>query len=156
MPDVFVSPDTLSTAERTFILSLQQYGSRYVDTRFQYAVDYVREHPTLQRDFTVTPDVLTAFYGLLQERGVKVPRAGFDAGSGWIARDLALWIARDKWGEQARFQRINADDPAVKTAVDLLQRSPTPQALLGNGERFAAAHPAPRDTRTAANDEDRN
>ncbi len=67
--------------------------------------------------------------------------------------DLGLWIARDKWGEQARFQRINSDDPLVRTAADLLQRSPTPQGLLANGERFAAAHPAPRDTRTAANEE---
>ena len=156
VPDVFVSPDTLSTAERTFIQSLQQYGSRYFDTRFQYAVDYAREHPALPRDFTVTPDMLGAFYGVLQQRGVKVSRPAFDAGAGWVARDLALWIARDKWGEQARFQRINAEDSAVKTAVDLLQRSPTPQALMGNGERFAAAHPAPRDTRTAANDDDRN
>ncbi len=155
VPDVFVAPDTLSTAERGFLQGLQQSGSKYADTRFQFAVDYAREHPALPRNFTVGPDVLNAFYTQLQQHGVKVSHTEFEGASGWIARDLALWIARDKWGEQARFQRINADDPLVRTAMDLLQRSPSPQALLVTGERFAAAHPAPRGdtTRTAANEQ---
>ncbi len=154
VPDVFVAPDTLTAAERALAQALQPQITKYTDVRFQYAVDYAREHPQLRRDFPVTPEMLGTVYNLLQQRGVKVPRATFDAGSGWVARDVGLWIARDKWGEQARFQRINSDDPLVRTAADLLQRSPTPQVLLANGERFAAAHPAPHDTRTAANEED--
>ena len=148
-PDVVVSPDTLSAAERAFFQGLQQYGSKYFDTRFLFAVDYTREHPQLPRSFTLSPEDMTAFFNLLQQRGVKVTREVFNAAAPLVARDLALLITRDKWGEQARVQRMNAEDPQVRVAADLLQRSPTPQALLVAGQRYAAAHPAPA-TKTAA------
>lgn len=149
VPDVFVSPDTLTLAERTFIQSLD---SKYGDAQLQYAIEYAHQHPQLPRDFTVSPEMLGDFYGLLQRRGVKVDRPAYDAASRWVVRTLALVITRDLWGEQARIARANADDPQVRTAMDLLTHSPTPTALLAAGQRYAEAHPAPAALgRTAAN-----
>ncbi|HEX9106585.1 MAG TPA: S41 family peptidase, partial [Longimicrobiales bacterium] len=58
VPDVFVLPDTVTLAERTFLQSLQQVGAQYFDVRLQYAVEYARAHPQLPRDFQVTPAML--------------------------------------------------------------------------------------------------
>ncbi len=152
VPDVFVMPDTLTLGERTFIQSLESAGSRYQDAQLQYAIEYAHQHPQLARDFSVTPDMLDGFYALLQQRGVKVGKEVFNGASRWVAHNLALVIAQDKWGQQASIQRRNTDDPQVRTAMDLLMRSPTPAALFAAGQRYAAAHPAPpAATRTAAN-----
>jgi len=151
VPDVFVSPDTLTLAERTFLQGLEQAGSKYGDAQLQYAIEYAHQHPQLQRNFVVTPDMLDGFYALLQQRGVRMTREAFTGASRWVSRSLALMITQDRWGQQARIERANADDPQVRTAVELLQRSPTPQALLAAGQRYAAAHPAPPVGRTAAN-----
>ncbi len=153
VPDVFVMPDTLTLAERTFIQSLESTGSKYGDARLQYAIEYAHQHPQLARDFTITPEMLGGFYDLLQQRGVKLDRPAYDAASRFVGRDLGLMVAQEKWGQRARIERGNVDDPQVRTAMDLLVRSPTPQALLAAGQRYALAHPAPATAgpRTAAN-----
>src|SRR5690606_40877402 len=97
-PDVIMENDTLSTAEQTFVRSLQRHGSKYRDAVFGYAVADVREHPDLQRHFPVTPAMLDGLYAALQEAGVDVPRCEYDQASRLVSRNLAVEITRAKWG----------------------------------------------------------
>ncbi|MBX6363563.1 MAG: S41 family peptidase [Gemmatimonadetes bacterium] len=141
-PDLIVEPDTFTTAEKAFLQALKQNGSAYTDARFAYAVAYVHRHPELPRNFTVTPQMLDEFYAALARKGVKVDRAVYDGAAAEIAREIGVEIARAKWGEEAVRERLNADDPQVRAAVEVLRRAATPQALFVEAQRYAAANPA--------------
>ena len=54
-PDIIVV-DSLTTAERALFEVLSKNYTKFLDTRFRYAVRYVREHANLQQGFTVTPE----------------------------------------------------------------------------------------------------
>ncbi|HET9982431.1 MAG TPA: S41 family peptidase [Longimicrobiales bacterium] len=140
-PDLIVEPDTFTTAEKAFLQALKQNGSAYTDTRFAYSVAYVHKHPELERRFSVTPQMLEEFYSALAQKGVKVDRAVYNGASTEIAREIGIEIARAKWGEEAVRQRLNAEDPQVRAAVEVLRRAPSPQALFAAAQRYAAANP---------------
>lgn len=139
-PDVIMENDTLSTAEQTFVRSLQRHGSKYRDAVFGYAVAYVREHPDLQRDFPVTPAMLDGLYAALQEAGVDVPRSEYDQASRLVSRNLAVEITRAKWGSSEARRRLNTEDPWIRLAADLLRQSDDVEGLFAVAERYRAAH----------------
>jgi len=139
-PDVIMEDDTLSTAEQTFVRSLQRHGSKYRDAVFSYAVKYVREHPELQRDFPVTPAMLDGLYAALQEAGVDVPRSEFDRASRLVSRNLAVEITRAKWGSAEARRRLNMEDPWIRLAADLLKQADDVESLFAAAERYRATH----------------
>jgi len=139
-PDVIVENDTLTTAEQVFVRSLQRHGSKYRDAVFAYAVAYVREHPELRPDFRVTPAMLDGLYAELLEAGVDVPRSEYDQASRLVSRNLAVEITRAKWGSAEVQRRLNAEDPWVRLAADLLKQADDIRGLFAAAERYRAAH----------------
>lgn len=129
-PDLVVTPDTLTTDERTFLQSLQRQGVQYRSALLSYAVDYLRRNPNVQPGFAVTPQMLDGAYQAMVQGGVTVDRELYDRATRWIAREIAYEITYSKWGEQAARQRSNADDPQVTVAADLLRRANSPQSLF--------------------------
>ncbi len=140
VPDLIVSPDTTTTAERTFLRELGKFGQQYATARLAYAVDYLRRNPTVQQGFAVTPQMVAEFYAVLQRQGVKVDRPVYDRAAGWIADDIAYEITYSKWGEQGARQRINRADPQVVAAASLLQKATTPASLFKLANEYAATH----------------
>ncbi|HEX7091639.1 MAG TPA: S41 family peptidase [Longimicrobiales bacterium] len=139
-PDVIMERDTLSTAEQTFLRSLQRHGSKYRDAVFRYAVEYARAHPDLEPDFAVTPAMLDGLYAALREAGIDVERSEFDQASRWVGRDLAVEITHAKWGDAEARRRWNATDPWIEVARDLLRQARNMDELFAAGARYAEAH----------------
>jgi carboxyl-terminal processing protease len=132
-PDIVVT-DSLSTSERALFEVLQKSWPKFLDTRFRFGVRWVREHSDLQPGFAVTPEILDAFYKAMQDGGIVVDRAIYQAGSNWIKTQLAYEISNSKFGTQEARRRVNAESPEVKLAADLLRRSNSPQSLFKAGD----------------------
>jgi carboxyl-terminal processing protease len=140
VPDLIVSPDTTTTAERALLQELGKFGQKYATARLAYAVEYLRTNQNLAQNFTVTPKMVGDFYTELQKQGVKVDRAVYDAASRWLMEDIAYEIAYSKWGEQGARQRVNRIDPQVVVAASLLQKAADPASLFRLASDYAASH----------------
>ena len=141
MPDLIVTPDTLTTAERDFSTAASREAGKFNDATFKYAIDYVRTHPTLAPNFVVTDAMLEEFFGRLRDAGVPVTHEQF-AGAGRLIRTrLGYEIAYSKWGSTVASQRGNTEDSVVRTATELLRSAPSQQALFQRAQaRGQAAH----------------
>lgn len=92
-PDVVLRRDTLSAREQEFVRAIQKYGSKFRDVVFTYAVSYARQHPALEPDFGVTPEMLDGFYRALQAAGIVwTERSTMARRAGW----------RGTWGPRSR------------------------------------------------------
>jgi hypothetical protein len=88
-----------------------------------------------------------AYYETLKRLNVTMDRATFDQATRLIDTELGVEITQAKWGEQATRQRVNAEDPQVAAAANLLRKASTPQSLFSlagsqNGEADADARAA--------------
>jgi carboxyl-terminal processing protease len=140
VPDLIVSLDTITVPERTLIQELGKFGQPYAAARLAYAVAYIRQNPSLQQNFTVTPQMLSEFYAALQSKGVKIDRAIYDAGSSWLADDIAYEITYSKWGEVGARARVNRSDAQVQVAAQLLQQATSPASLFKLAHDYASTH----------------
>jgi carboxyl-terminal processing protease len=136
-PDIVVV-DSLRSDERKLFEALSKNWSKFLETRFRYGVRYVREHPSLQPDFAVSPEMLTEFYTALQEGGVPVDRELYNRAPNWVSTWLAYEISKSKWGSQEANRRINAESPEVRVAADLLRRSASTGQLFSAAEAYNA------------------
>ncbi len=130
-PDLNVAPDTTTLTERPLIETLQrQNWPKFIETRFSFGVRYAKQHPELKPGFPITAPMLDDFYKSLVAAGFTLERPTFDAGSRWVGYQLASEITFSKWGTEERRKRENSDDRQVRTAIDLLDKASTPQALF--------------------------
>ena len=134
VPDLTVMPDSFTIAERNFSTAASRAAGKFNDATFKYAVDYVRTHPSLAQDFTVSDAMLEEFFGRLKDAGVPVTREQYAGASRVIRQRLGFEIAYSKWGSSVASQRSNVDDAVVRKAVDLLKSAPSPQALFRAAE----------------------
>src|SRR5690606_2937324 len=105
-------------------------GTKYNDVVFRFAVDYVRTNPSIEPDFTVTPEMERTFFDSLIVEGVEVTWEQFQEASRLVDRQLAVEISRAKWGQEGMAQRLNRDDNVIRTAMDLLRAAPDQQTLF--------------------------
>jgi carboxyl-terminal processing protease len=138
-PDVVVM-DTLTTAERALAETLQKNWLKFLEARFRYSVRYMREHPSIQPGFAVTPDMIAAFYETLKQGGIEVDRTVYDRGSSYIATALGYEISYGKWGAQEAQRRLNRESAEIRVAADLLRRASTPAALFSLADSYNAQH----------------
>ena len=141
VPDVIVSPDTLTTAEKEFFDAASRAGNKYWDVIFRYAVSYVQRNPNIQAGFEVTAAMEGELYEMLRGEGVGVTFEQLQGANRLIDRHLGSEIALAKWGWEGRAQRANRDDNVVQAAVDLLRRAPNQQELFTLGLADAPARP---------------
>jgi carboxyl-terminal processing protease len=130
VPDMMVSPDTLTTAEKDFFTTVAKGGSRFNDAIFRFAVDHVRSNPNLQPGFPITEAMLDQFYQRLTEGGLEVTREQYSAAEALVRQRLGYEISQAKFGSAVAAQRSNSDDKLVRTAVELLRSAPSQQALF--------------------------
>lgn len=135
-PDLAVSPDTLTDAEMEFARAVQRHGSKYRDVLYEYALQYAHAHPELKPGFPVTSDLVNGFYEALQAKGIHVDRSLFNTASRWIGHNLAAEVTLAKWNRSTMQQRLNAEDPQVRVAVDLLRQARDPQSLFAAAARY--------------------
>ena len=130
VPDLIVTPDTLMATEKDFFAAAAKSGSKYNDVLYRYALEYSRSQPDLTRDFAVSNAMLAEVFVRLRTAGVEVTREQFDAAARIVRDRVAYEIAQVKFGTNAASERTNANDKAVRSAVDLLRGTSTQAALF--------------------------
>ncbi|HEX6070238.1 MAG TPA: S41 family peptidase [Longimicrobiaceae bacterium] len=130
VPDMMVTPDTLTTTEKDFFTTVAKGGSKFNDAIFRFAVDHVRANPNLQPGFPITDAMLDQFYQRLTDGGLEVTREQYSAAERLVRQRLGYEISQAKFGSAIAAQRGNSDDKLVRTAVELLRSAPSQQALF--------------------------
>jgi carboxyl-terminal processing protease len=138
-PDLIVRPDTTTAGEREFARSVERHGSQFNDAVYRFAVDQARQD--LQPGFPVTARMLDSFYRALREAGIEASREVYDDARTLITQRLAYEISYAKWGQQEARRRLNAVDPQVLAARELLQVTAEPAGVFPAAAAYAARHP---------------
>jgi carboxyl-terminal processing protease len=135
VPDLIVQQDTFTTVEREFLQGLGAKVAVYQDILTSYALELKNAGTVKSPSFAVTPAMRTVVYDRLVAADVDMSRATFDGGAPVVDRQLGYTISRYVFGRSAEFVRRAADDVQVQTALGLLAKASTPQALISLGDR---------------------
>src|SRR5213594_1746110 len=129
-PDLFVVPDTFTTAERGFIKGLGNKIPTYWDVRTAYALEIKTSGRVKSPDFSVTLDMADEVIRRLRARGVAVPDSVVAGARNVITQDLGYEIARYVFGRPTEVRRQREEDRQVRAALALARRAKSPQDLL--------------------------
>ncbi len=136
MPDLIVTPDTLTVAEQELRQVLLDADVPFPDLAFRFAVRYDREHSELAESFTVTREMRGEFLAFLEERtGVSFDPELVDAAGDLVDFQLARQVATAAFGESAGLRRAVERSRQVEEAVRLLNGAATQEELLALGEQ---------------------
>ncbi|MBA2671375.1 MAG: S41 family peptidase [Gemmatimonadetes bacterium] len=131
VPDLLVTPDTLTAVEREFFSAVSKGGNRFFNVAFRYGVDYTQQNPGLRQNFEVTPQMRSEFFRRLVESGIEVSREQFDGARRLVDQRLGYDIALAKFGQAVAAQRTNRNDAVVRAAVEILRNSPDQKTVFG-------------------------
>jgi len=123
VPDVLVMPDTLTQVEREAVLELDRTGGGFMSAVFNYAVEYLRNHPDLGRNFQLTEADVAGFREFLAESDLDLSDSALRRAERFVRFQLEREIALKAWGEAGEFQRTIPDDRAVQKALQLLTQT---------------------------------
>jgi carboxyl-terminal processing protease len=137
-PDVVLMPDTLTADEKLYRQEMLKQWAQYLNARLLFAVDFLRTNPGLQPNFEVTPAIRDAFFASLAKNGVRIEKSLFDRAPRLVSSELGYEVTYSKWGEQAARQRVNAEDPQVAAAAELLRQASSPRSLFSLGATYDA------------------
>lgn len=126
-PDVVVKPDTFTTAEQTLAKALAPKFVEVAGVLSDYAFE---QKGKVRPDFVVTPAMREDFLQRITKAGVKVDRAQWDAGAGWIDQQIDARVARVAFGDSAVQRRRLKDDMPLQRAIALVKRSGTQRELF--------------------------
>jgi carboxyl-terminal processing protease len=129
-PDLFISPETLAPREVAGVQGLFRRAGRFSTVVFDYAVDYVADHPGLEAGFTLSDAELDAFEAALAESGVEVGSADFAGAERFVRYHLEREIATQAWGEIGPFLQLQRHDRQLQRALELLGGVASPEELL--------------------------
>ncbi|CAN5840753.1 hypothetical protein BH23GEM6_BH23GEM6_09530 [soil metagenome] len=131
VPDLLVTPDTLTAVEREFFSAVSKAGNRFFHEAFRFGVEHAQRNPGLRPDFVVTPQMRDEYYRRLVAAGVEVTRQQFDGAQRLVDQRLGYDIALAKFGQAVAAQRTNQNDAVVRAAVELLRNAPDQQTVFG-------------------------
>ncbi|PYP04208.1 MAG: hypothetical protein DMD57_06580 [Gemmatimonadetes bacterium] len=129
-PDLFVTPDTFTTAERAFVKALGNKIPTYWDVRTAYALEIKTSGRVKSPDFSVTAEMADEVIRRLRARGVALPDSVIAGAHDVITQDLGYEIARYVFGRPAEVRRQKEEDRQVQAALGLARRAKSPQDLL--------------------------
>lgn len=130
-PDLIVTPDTLDNREQLLRTSLAEQGVALSELAFRFSVQWAKDHPDLERGFTVDEGIREAFYRFLEENAsTAVDRDLYRDARGYVDWLIGQEVARAAFGEEARLRRSIDLDSQVEQAVALLRRAGDPSELF--------------------------
>jgi len=129
-PDLFVAPETLSPQEIAAVQRVFQHAGGFTVALFNFAVEYVPEHPDLQVGFSVSEADLADLFESLSEHEAVIERADFETARRFVRYHLEREIALQAWGEAEQFQQSIPFDRQLQRALDLLRDGPGTEELL--------------------------
>jgi carboxyl-terminal processing protease len=129
-PDVIVT-DTTTLDERELEGAVGRAGYSLNQLAFRFGVQWTNDHPDIEPDFVVSPEMREAFFQMISEvEGLEVERELFDRVESRIDRYLEAQIANSAFGDLEMFRRFEAQSPMYREAVRLLGEASTPEELL--------------------------
>jgi len=140
-PDVFIKPDTFTTAERAFMKALGSKIPTYQDVRASYALEVKGSGRVKSAAFSVTPDMVDEVLRRLRARSVAVPDSVVAGARTLIADDLGHEITRYVFGRPSEVRRRMDEDRQVQAALAMARRAKSPQDLLSLAAAQAPATP---------------
>jgi len=130
-PDMVVLADTLATEEQNAVRSLYRNAGALEVSIFNFAVSFIQDRPSLQPDFQITDRDLGRLYDSIDDTiRSEIDRVNFMRASRYIRYDLERKIALQKWGQATEFRRRVPYDLQLKSALDVLGRSDSPESLF--------------------------
>jgi carboxyl-terminal processing protease len=132
-PDVFVTPETLTSEEEQAVRELYRAGSDLNVAYFNFAVRYVASHPALRPGFTLSPADLEDFIRSLPGSGVEVEPAAVRQARRFVSYQIEQEIALRAWGDRGRFLQDRGHDAQLARALELLRGVTTVEELLARG-----------------------
>lgn len=127
VPDVFVFPDTLDEAEKTFVRAVLSNSRDFYLTVYDYAFELKDE---VSVDFEVSQAWRDELYRRLLEQDVELERETYDAAQAYIDRNLGDRIARFAFGDEVALRRSLGHDAQLRRALDLLHDGLSQSELL--------------------------
>jgi carboxyl-terminal processing protease len=119
-PDVVVLPETLTPSEVESVRNLIPRIGRLYTAIFNFAVDYVRAHPSLEIGFEVSDADLDRLFAALPQWEAEVGRDDFDRSRRFIRYQLEREIASQAWGDDGEFLQMRGYDRQLERALELL------------------------------------
>ncbi len=129
-PDLYVVPDTFTTAERSFIRALGDKAPIYRDALAGYALELKEGKRLSNPNFTVTDAMVDEIIRRVRAKGAELPDSVIAGGRSLITQELGYEAARYVFGRSAEFRRRMSDDQQVQRALTLADRAKSPQDLL--------------------------
>ncbi|MGB1779306.1 MAG: hypothetical protein ACPHQP_07110, partial [Longimicrobiales bacterium] len=129
-PDLFVYPATLAADESNGVLRLLQRGGGFSIALFNYAVEYVAEHPDLQIGFTLTAQDVADFYEALGNGEDAIGPDDFAAADRFVRYHLEREIALQAWGDEGEFRQLQGYDRQLTRAIEVLRDADSPTDLI--------------------------
>jgi carboxyl-terminal processing protease len=142
-PDLVALPDTLLEPEQVAVQRLFRSAGVFALAVFNHAVSYVQDHPDLNAGFVLPASELDGFYRtLVDEHEVVLDESDFDAAQRFVRYQLENQIALQAWGEAGAFEHTRGDDAQLNTAIEILSRADSPEALFDLADDARAIQPA--------------
>jgi carboxyl-terminal processing protease len=142
VPDIVMTPDTLTESEREFAKELGTHLPEYRDVLTTLALEAKNKGTLKSESFTITPEMRRMVFDRLQAKGVTVTQEEFNGAQRLVDEQFSNELARYVFGRQAEFRRRARNDRQMQTALDLLHRAQSPKELLGLATSSKGATPA--------------
>ncbi|NUO64803.1 MAG: S41 family peptidase [Gemmatimonadaceae bacterium] len=126
-PDVVVREDTLTTAEQKLAKAIAPKAPAFFTVLTDYAVAL---RGTVKPDFTVQPAWRDELYKRMTAAGIDIDRKDYDAGIGFIDRQLEGRVARIAFGDAVAKRHDLVNDAPLRKALALLQEGKSQRDLL--------------------------
>jgi len=143
VPDLVVTQDTATAAEKAFFQALAKDAAKWESELLRYSVEYGRSTPGLTRDFQVTPQMRRALFDRVSRAGIAISWEQFQAAERYVDLRLVNGIATSRFGAPVAAQRNDATDRVLQEAVRLARSAPTPAALFRAAEAAKSARAVP-------------
>jgi hypothetical protein len=142
VPDLVISPDTLSGGEKDFAKALGSHLPEYRDAITSIALEAKNKGTVKSESFTVTPEMRQELYQQLRAKGIEMTPQVYEGANGFISKQIGYEVARYVFGRSAEFRRRVHNDPQMQTAMTLLRKAQSPRELLGLAMSDRAARTA--------------
>ena len=129
-PDLFVGPDTFTTAERNYMKALGDKIPVFRDVLSTYSLELKGSGRVSDPTFAVGDEMVAEVLRRLRARGAGVPDSVAAGARTLIAHELGNEAARYVFGRAAEVRRRLAEDHQVQAALALVRRARSPQDLL--------------------------
>jgi carboxyl-terminal processing protease len=138
-PDIYVVPDTFTTAERGFVKALGDKIPLFRDALTASAIELKEGNRLAAPNFTVTQGMVDDIVRRLRAKGADLPDSVIAGARTLITQELGYEAARYVFGRSAEFRRRIGDDEQIKRAVALADKARSPQDLLTLANREPAS-----------------